>query len=218
MARSCARDPRSRSTRGRRCPALEALRVDEEGMHAILEAAFDVGLDTVGDLTDMGSVADRRCSRDRLHAPGRGVDRTVRVYALGELEGQPPGMPDDEYRARLALLGARERPRGARALAPRRFGRSERRVRADRHESLRVGLPGPARPEAARGRMAPRHPPRGHRRGRRGGVPLRRVHRRGLERDAGAAGGDGEPAHAVDERGPTIRIAFRPLLPDETAC
>jgi hypothetical protein len=34
-----------------------------------------------------------------------GADRTVRVYALGEMGGQLPGMPDDEFEARKALLG-----------------------------------------------------------------------------------------------------------------
>lgn len=85
-------------------PALEALRVDEEAMTAIIEAAFDAGLDTVGDLTDMGSVAIADAPDTVFTLRAGGVERTVRVYALGELEGQPPGMPDDEYQARLALL------------------------------------------------------------------------------------------------------------------
>jgi hypothetical protein len=85
-------------------PALESMRVDEVGIQAILEAAFDVGLDRVDDMTDLGSVgiADAPETVFTLHAGG--VDRTVRVYALSELGGRPPGMPSDEYAARRALL------------------------------------------------------------------------------------------------------------------
>jgi hypothetical protein len=85
-------------------PAMESVAVDEAGITVILEAAFDAGLDTVDDLTDMGSVAIADAPETVFTLRAGGVDRTVRVYALGELEGQPPGMPDDEYEARLALL------------------------------------------------------------------------------------------------------------------
>jgi hypothetical protein len=33
----------------------------------------------------------------------------VRVYALGELSGEPPGMPEEEWEARQALLGLIDR-------------------------------------------------------------------------------------------------------------
>lgn len=90
-------------------PALEAVRVDEAGVDAIVDAAFDAGLDTVEDLTDMGAigVADAPDTVFTLRADG--IDRTVRVYALHELGERPPGMPGDEYQARLALLDLVER-------------------------------------------------------------------------------------------------------------
>ncbi|MGZ8580802.1 MAG: hypothetical protein ACXWW9_05910 [Actinomycetota bacterium] len=85
-------------------PALETVHVDEEAVGSILDAAFDADLDTVGDLTDMGSVGIADAPETVFTLRAGGVDRTVRVYALGELSGQPPGMPDEEYEARQALL------------------------------------------------------------------------------------------------------------------
>lgn len=85
-------------------PALETTRVDEDGVDAILDAAFEAGLDTVSDLTDMGSVGIADAPESVFTLRAGGVDRTIRVYALGELTGQPPGMPDEEYEARQALL------------------------------------------------------------------------------------------------------------------
>ena len=86
-------------------PALEVVRVDEAGMQAILEAAFNAGLDSVGDLTDMGSVGVADAPETVFTMRAGGVDRSVRVYALGEAGGQFPGMPDEEFEARKALLG-----------------------------------------------------------------------------------------------------------------
>lgn len=85
-------------------PALETTRVDEDGVDAILDAALEAGLDTMDDLTDMGSVGIADAPESVFTLRAGGVDRTVRVYALGELTGQPPGMPDEEYEARQALL------------------------------------------------------------------------------------------------------------------
>lgn len=85
-------------------PALEVVRVDEAGMQAILEAAFDAGLDSVGDLTDMGSVGVADAPETVFTIRAGGLDRTVRVYALGEAGGQFPGMPDEEFESRKALL------------------------------------------------------------------------------------------------------------------
>ena len=85
-------------------PALETTHVDEDGVDAILDAAFEAGLDTVGDLTDMGSVGIADAPETVFTLRAGGVDRTIRVYALGELTGQPPGMPDEEYEARQTLL------------------------------------------------------------------------------------------------------------------
>src|SRR5512134_3692404 len=72
-------------------PALETVRVDEAGIQAILQAAFDVDLDTVGDLADMGSVGVADAPETVFTLRAGGVDRTVRVYALSELGGRPPG-------------------------------------------------------------------------------------------------------------------------------
>ncbi len=85
-------------------PALEVVQVDEAGVQAILEAAFAAGLDSVGDLTDMGSVGVADAPETVFTLRAGGVDRTVRVYALGEAGGQFPGMPDEEFEARKALL------------------------------------------------------------------------------------------------------------------
>jgi hypothetical protein len=85
-------------------PALESFTVDRAGIDAIVDAAFEAGLDSVPDLTDMGSVgiADAPETVFTLHA--RGVDRTVRVYALMDVDPRPPGMSDEEYAARRSLL------------------------------------------------------------------------------------------------------------------
>lgn len=81
--------------------AIEVVRVDEAGIQAILEAAFDADLDTVGDLTDIGSVGIADAPETVFTLRAGDVDRTVRVYALG---GQQPGMSDEEYAARQSLL------------------------------------------------------------------------------------------------------------------
>jgi hypothetical protein len=85
-------------------PALEVVRVDEAGIQAILEAAFDAGLDSIDDLTDMGSVGVADAPETVFTLRAGDVDRSVRIYALGEMGGQLPGMPDEEFEARKALL------------------------------------------------------------------------------------------------------------------
>lgn len=85
-------------------PALESVRVDEAGVQAILEAAFAADLDSVDDLTDMGSVGVADAPETVFILRAGGVNRVVRVYALGEMGGQLPGMPDEEFEARKALL------------------------------------------------------------------------------------------------------------------
>ena len=86
-------------------PALEVVRVDEAGVEAILGAAFDAGLASVEDLTDMGSVGVADAPETVFSLRAGDADRTVRVYALGEMSGQLPGMSDEEFEARTALLG-----------------------------------------------------------------------------------------------------------------
>lgn len=90
-------------------PALESFVVEPAGVQAIVEAAFDAGLDTVGDLTDLGSVGIADAADTVFTIRAGGVDRTVRIYALSELGAQPPGMDDDEFRAREALIAFVER-------------------------------------------------------------------------------------------------------------
>lgn len=85
-------------------PALETVQVDEAGIQAILDAAFEADLDSANDMTDLGSVGVADAPETVFSLRAGDVDRTVRVYALGELGGQPPGMADDEYAARQALL------------------------------------------------------------------------------------------------------------------
>jgi hypothetical protein len=85
-------------------PALESFTVDRAGIDAILDAAFEAGLDRVPDLTDMGSVGIADAPETAFTLRARGVDRTVRVYALMDLDRRPPGMSDDEYAARRSLL------------------------------------------------------------------------------------------------------------------
>jgi hypothetical protein len=86
-------------------PALEVVHVDEAGVQAMLEAAFGAGLDTLDDLTDMGSVGVADAPETVFTLRAGGVDRSVRVYALAEAGGRFPGMPDEEFEARKALLG-----------------------------------------------------------------------------------------------------------------
>lgn len=86
-------------------PSLQSQTVDSAGMDAIVAAAIDAGLDSAGDLTDMGSVAiaDAPDTVFTLHADG--VDTTVRVYALMALQDRPPTMSKEEWEARVALNG-----------------------------------------------------------------------------------------------------------------
>ncbi len=86
-------------------PSLQSQTVDSAGVDAIVAAAIDAGLDSAGDLTDMGSVAiaDAPDTVFTLHADG--VDTTVRVYALMALQDRPPTMSKEEWEARVALNG-----------------------------------------------------------------------------------------------------------------
>lgn len=85
-------------------PAIETVTIDEAGIQAILEAALDANLDSVGDLTDMGSVGIADAPETVFTARFGDVDRTVRIYALSETGTQMPGMSDDEFQARNLLL------------------------------------------------------------------------------------------------------------------
>ncbi len=97
-------------------PPVLSQSVNEAGIQAILRAAIDAGLTEVKDMTDMGSVGIADAPTTVFQLDAAGVQRTVGVYALGELPGQrPPGMSQDEYDARRRLqrfvvrLGALDR-------------------------------------------------------------------------------------------------------------
>lgn len=85
-------------------PALETLAVDRTGVDAIVDAAFEAHVDSVSDLTEMGSVGITDAPETVFTLRARGVDRTVRVYALMDIGPRPPGMSDAEYAARRSLL------------------------------------------------------------------------------------------------------------------
>jgi hypothetical protein len=199
-------------------PALEAMQVDEAGIQAILDAAFDADLDTVTDLTDMGSVmvADAPDTVFTLRADG--IDRTVRVYALGELTERPPNMGREEYEARRALQRLVERLGSLEAWLPdgsigpsTPYDPTGSRVFVSRYQA------DPDLPQPAVRWPLP--------------TPLA-----GIGDDAGAgfrcASIDGdawsdalEPAAAGANQltpwtsdGERHAVAFRPLLPDETSC
>jgi hypothetical protein len=84
-------------------PAISARQIDEDGIQAILEETIGAVSDVPDDLNDLGlmSIADAPTTVITVRAGG--VDRTIRAYALSELDGQPDGMPDREYRARQRL-------------------------------------------------------------------------------------------------------------------
>ncbi len=90
-------------------PSMETATIDEAAVQTILDAALDANLDTVGDLTDMGSVGIADAPETVFTVRFGDVDRTVRVYALSDLGGQPPGMPNEEFQARQLLLELVER-------------------------------------------------------------------------------------------------------------
>jgi hypothetical protein len=84
-------------------PAISARQIDEAGIQAILEEAIAAVSDVPDDLDDLGAMGIADASTTVITVRAGGVDRTIRVYALFELDGQPDGMPDREYRARERL-------------------------------------------------------------------------------------------------------------------
>lgn len=199
-------------------PALEMTRLDDEAVEAVLDAAFDAGLGSVGDLTDMGSVGIADAPDTVFTLRARGVDRVVRVYALTESSGHPPGMPHDENRARERLLRLLEdlaslerwlpegsvgawapyEPPGARAFVSRYRGRLDR-----EQPPVRWPLDVPLRT---------------------GGDDLGNGFRCILVTGEDWTGGLAPVAQAANQLTPWIdagrryAVTFRPLLPDETGC
>jgi hypothetical protein len=88
---------------GAALPPILTQTVTEEGLQAVLRAAIAAGLEDGEDHTSMGStmIADATTTVFTFRADG--VNHTVRVYALSELSDQPDGMPADEYAARRDL-------------------------------------------------------------------------------------------------------------------
>jgi hypothetical protein len=85
-------------------PAISRRQIEEAGIQAILEVAIDTIEDVPADLDDLGSTGIADASTTVIRVSGGGVDRTIRAYALAELTERPDGMPEREYRARVALL------------------------------------------------------------------------------------------------------------------
>ena len=84
-------------------PAISSRHVDEAGIQAILEEAIAAVQDVPADLDDLGFMSIADASTTVITVSAGGVDRTIRVYALGELTERPDGMPEREYQARLQL-------------------------------------------------------------------------------------------------------------------
>jgi len=84
-------------------PAISRRHVDEAGVQAILLEALDAIEGVPDDLNDLGSMGIADAPSTAITVSASGVDRTIRVYALAELNGRPAGMVDAEYRARLRL-------------------------------------------------------------------------------------------------------------------
>lgn len=85
-------------------PAISTRTVDEAGIQAILREALEATEAVPDDLDDMGSVAIADAATTVIEVSAGGEDRTVRVYALGEVLDRPDGMSEEVFRARRALL------------------------------------------------------------------------------------------------------------------
>jgi hypothetical protein len=84
-------------------PAMSSRHVTEAGIQAIVEEAIAALEDVPADLDDLGSMSIADAATTVITVSAGGVDRTIRVYALGELTERPDGMPAREYDARVRL-------------------------------------------------------------------------------------------------------------------
>jgi hypothetical protein len=84
-------------------PAISSRQVDEAGIQAILVEALGAIAKIPGDLDNLGFMAIADAPTTVITVSAGGVDRTIRAYALAELQDRPQGMPEDEYRARVRL-------------------------------------------------------------------------------------------------------------------
>lgn len=84
-------------------PAIQQQHLSEAAIQAVLQAAIDAGITSDRDMTDLGSVGIADASTTVFTLVADGETHTVRVYALGELDDRPPGMSQEEFRARSEL-------------------------------------------------------------------------------------------------------------------
>jgi hypothetical protein len=84
-------------------PAISTRTVTEAGVQATLAEVLDSIEGVPDEMLDMGSVgmADVPTTVITVHADG--VDRTIKVYGLGELTERPETMSEEEFRARGKL-------------------------------------------------------------------------------------------------------------------
>ena len=182
-------------------PAISSRSVGEEGIQAILREVLDATEDLPDDLDDMGSVMIADAPTTVISISVDEVDRTVRVYALGEQTERPEGMPEDVFRARQELQALVTKltgpgnwlPEGSLGPEADYEASGSRLILTDvrRDEGLPQSEVAWPLEGAARGLRRAR---------RRRRVPMRRRGGRGLVH--GPRGGDGgEPAHPVGRRG-----------------
>jgi hypothetical protein len=84
-------------------PAMSGRIVDEPGIQAILDEAITAIRAVPDGLNDLGTMGIADAPTTVITVSAGGIERTVRVYALGELTERPNGMPEDQYRARRRL-------------------------------------------------------------------------------------------------------------------
>jgi hypothetical protein len=100
-------------------PPVLAQTVDERGMQAILRAAMAAGLAEAPDMTDLDTVGIADAATTVFTIDAGGIQRTVRVYALGTLSGErPAGMVPAQFKARQQLQHLVEQLGALRDLVP----------------------------------------------------------------------------------------------------
>lgn len=84
-------------------PNLIATPLTAEGLDALIRAALDAGLGKDADHIDLGHMAISDMPTTVFTLVIDGTAHVTRVYALGAVSEQPPGMNDDEWAARQRL-------------------------------------------------------------------------------------------------------------------
>jgi len=199
-------------------PAISSRPIGEDGVQAILQEATAAISDVPDDLDDLGfmGIADAATTVISVHAGG--VDRTIRAYALSELEGRPDGMSEREYRARVRLNDLVGRLTGLDAWLPAgslgpetSYVASAARVYARAYQPVE-DLPQKAVAwplDAGLGDFGASADPVGYRCGVVDGSDWSSVLRSATEANELSPWTDAESRFSV---------LFRPLLPDETGC